>query len=44
MPDLAGAKVAYLGYCGVIDSGGVTRIAGMLNAAVNGNLMLRIFA
>lgn len=35
MPDLAGPKIAYLGYCGLIDSGGVTRIASMVNAAVN---------
>jgi ATP-dependent protease ClpP protease subunit len=30
-------KIAYLGYCGLIDSAGVTRIAQTLNAAVNGN-------
>lgn len=35
MPDLAGEKIAYLGYCGIIDSAGVSKIAGMLNAAVN---------
>jgi ATP-dependent Clp protease protease subunit len=35
MPDLAGAKVAYLGYCGLIDAAGVTRLAQALNAAVN---------
>ena len=35
MPDLAGPKVAYFGYCGLIDSAGVTRIAGALNTAVN---------
>jgi ATP-dependent Clp protease protease subunit len=35
MPDLAGAKVAYIGYCGLVDSAGVTRIAGAINAAVN---------
>lgn len=35
MPDLAGIKIAYLGYCGLIDSAGVTRIAGVLNTAVN---------
>jgi ATP-dependent Clp protease protease subunit len=35
MPDLAGAKIAYLGYCGLIDSAGVTRIAQAINAAVN---------
>ena len=28
-------RIAYLGYCGVIDSAGVTRIAQTLNAAVN---------
>ncbi len=36
MPDLAGPKIAYFGYCGLIDSAGVTRIAGALNTAVNG--------
>lgn len=30
-------RIAYLGYCGLIDSAGVTRIAQTLNAAVNGN-------
>ena len=35
MPDLAGQKIAYLGYCGLIDSAGVTRIAQAINAAVN---------
>lgn len=35
MPDLAGPKVAYLGYCGLIDAQGITRIAQMLNSAVN---------
>ena len=35
MPDLAGEKVAYLGYCGLIDPAGVSKIAAMLNAAVN---------
>jgi ATP-dependent Clp protease, protease subunit len=35
VPDLAGPKVAYLGYCGLIDSAGVTRIAGAINTAVN---------
>ena len=35
MPDLAGPKVAYIGYCGLIDSSGVTRLAGALNTAVN---------
>jgi ATP-dependent Clp protease, protease subunit len=29
-------RVAYLGYCGLIDSAGVTKIAQTLNAAVNG--------
>ena len=35
MPDLAGEKIAYIGFCGLIDSVGVTKIAGSLNAAVN---------
>jgi len=35
MPDLAGSKIAYYGYCGIIDSAGVTRISQALNAAVN---------
>lgn len=35
MPDLAGAKIAYFGYCGPIDSAGATRIASSINAAVN---------
>jgi ATP-dependent Clp protease protease subunit len=35
MADLAGKKIAYLGYCGSIDSAGVTRIAQNLNGAVN---------
>jgi ATP-dependent Clp protease protease subunit len=35
MPDLAGDKVAYLSYCGLIDPAGVTKIAAMLNATVN---------
>ena len=35
MPDLAGRKIAYLGYTGPIDSHGVGRIAAALNAAVN---------
>lgn len=35
MPDLAGEKVAYLGYCGPIDSAGVTKIASTVNIAVN---------
>ncbi len=35
MPDLAGAKIAYFGYCGLIDSAGATRIASNINAAVN---------
>ncbi len=35
MPDLAGLKIAFLGYCGLIDSAGVTRIAQAINAAVN---------
>ncbi len=37
MPDLAGRKVAYLGYTGAIDSEGVGRIAASLNNAVNGS-------
>lgn len=36
MNDLAGPKVAYFGYTGVIEPGGVGRIAGALNSAVNG--------
>jgi ATP-dependent Clp protease, protease subunit len=35
MPDLAGPKIAFYGYCGLIDSAGVTRIAQAINAAVN---------
>src|SRR5450432_627230 len=35
MPDLAGRKIAYLGYTGPIDSKGVGRIAAALNTAVN---------
>lgn len=35
MADLAGEKIAYMTYCGLIDSDGVTRIALALNAAVN---------
>jgi len=35
MPDLAGRKIAYLGYTGAIDSEGVGRIASALNNAVN---------
>lgn len=37
MADLAGEKVAYLGFCGPIDSDGVSKIAATLNAAVNEN-------
>jgi hypothetical protein len=40
MPDLAGAKVAYLGYCGLIDAAGVTRLAQALNSAVNNQFEL----
>jgi ATP-dependent Clp protease, protease subunit len=36
MPDLAGRKIAYLGYTGAMDSDGVGRIASALNKAVNG--------
>jgi ATP-dependent Clp protease protease subunit len=35
VPDLAGPKIAYLGYCGPIDSAGVIRIAATINSAVN---------
>ena len=35
MPDLAGMKVAYLGFCGLIDSNGATRLATTINTAVN---------
>jgi ATP-dependent Clp protease protease subunit len=35
MPDLAGRKIAYLGYTGAIDSDGVSRIAAAINNAVN---------
>jgi len=35
MPDLAGPKIAYLGFCGPIDSNGVTRLTQAMNAAVN---------
>lgn len=35
MPDLAGTKTLYLGFCGIIDSGGVGKIAGAFNQAVN---------
>lgn len=35
MPDLAGSKIAYLSFCGTIDEASATRIAKMLNAAVN---------
>lgn len=35
MPDLAGAKIAYLGFCGPIDSGGVTRLTAAINTFVN---------
>lgn len=35
MPDLAGRKIAYLGYSGPIDSAGVGRIAAAFNDAVN---------
>jgi ATP-dependent Clp protease protease subunit len=38
MPDLAGRKVAYLGYTGQIDSDGVGRIAAALNRAVNASV------
>lgn len=35
MPDLAGSKTAYLGFCGPIDSASVTKICQMVNTAVN---------
>lgn len=35
MPDLAGKKVLYLGYCGPIDSAGATRLSSAVNLAVN---------
>jgi ATP-dependent Clp protease, protease subunit len=35
MPDLAGKKIAYFGFSGLIDSNGVTRIAAALNLATN---------
>lgn len=37
MADLAGAKVAYLGFTGLIGSDNVTRICAALNHAVNNN-------
>lgn len=35
MADLAGKKIVYYGYAGIIDSNGVTKIASALNAAAN---------
>jgi ATP-dependent protease ClpP protease subunit len=35
MADLIGPKTMYLGFCGVIDSGAVGKMAGALNQAVN---------
>lgn len=35
MPDLAGKKVAYYGFSGILDSTGTTRIAAALNMATN---------
>jgi len=35
MPDLAGQKTLYIGFCGLIDSAGVGKLAGTLNQAVN---------
>lgn len=35
MPDLAGQKVAYYGYTGTIEPGGVTRLSAALNHAAN---------
>jgi ATP-dependent protease ClpP protease subunit len=37
MPDLAGNKIAYVGYCGPIDSAAVGRICNTVNIAVNEN-------
>jgi ATP-dependent protease ClpP protease subunit len=37
MPDLAGEKVAYFGFCGPIDSVAVTKICQAVNIAVNEN-------
>ena len=35
MPDLIGDKTLYVGFCGLIDSVGVGKIAGAFNQAVN---------
>lgn len=35
MPDLVGPKTLYLGFCGLIDSDSVGKLAGALNQAVN---------
>lgn len=35
MPDLAGPKIGFFGFTGMIESGGVTRIASAFNTAVN---------
>lgn len=35
MPDLAGKKIAYFGFTGIIDSNGATRVAAALNMATN---------
>ncbi len=35
MPDLVGPKTLYLGFCGLIDSVGVAKLAGTFNQAVN---------
>jgi ATP-dependent Clp protease protease subunit len=37
MPDLVGRKVAYFGFTGLIESGGVSRLSAALNSAVNGS-------
>src|SRR5689334_23025340 len=37
MPDLAGAKVAYYGFTGLIDPNGVTRLCQAINIAANNN-------
>ena len=35
MPDLAGTKIAYFGFTGVVDSDGATRLSAAFNSAVN---------
>ena len=43
MPDLAGPKIAYLGFCGLIHSGGVTRLAAAINTFANDQLNSSIY-